>query len=281
VKTSYYYYTSTGYKTADTLLPGVGYWVKVTPAGTLILDVNQTSAQPGAIVRAPEPESYANYNSMSIEQTCDGIVSKGTLYFTGEDEQSSHLEMYGIPPSPPSDVFDVRFSSNRIVESFSVDGSIRHEIPFAIQGSGGRTRVAWTMAQKGAVRYAILQRKAHGAIVNHPLSASGSLTLDVETGDAFSLKTAGLPAEYALLQNYPNPFNPTTNIRFSLPEQSNVTLKIFNILGQAVATPLLNESLDRGDHAVVVDAKNWVSGVYFYQLSAGTYTSVKKMTLLK
>ncbi len=85
---------------------------------------------------------------------------------------------------------------------------------------------------------------------------------------------------FNLSQNYPNPFNPTTQIQFSLPAQSTVELKVFNVLGQEVAT-LIHGSLAAGLHTVNFDARNLASGLYIYRLSAGNFTSVKKMMLLK
>ena len=90
----------------------------------------------------------------------------------------------------------------------------------------------------------------------------------------------GIAQVYALAQNYPNPFNPSTKIEFSLPKQSAVDLKVFNILGQEVAT-LVHATLNAGQHAVSFDARNLASGLYFYRISAGEFSSVKKMMLLK
>jgi len=90
----------------------------------------------------------------------------------------------------------------------------------------------------------------------------------------------GQPVVYKLEQNYPNPFNPSTKIEFALPKQSPVELKVFNVLGQEVAT-LVHETLGAGSHVVTFDAKNLASGLYFYRITAGQFTSVKKMMLLK
>jgi hypothetical protein len=89
-----------------------------------------------------------------------------------------------------------------------------------------------------------------------------------------------VPTEYRLEQNYPNPFNPTTTIRFALPEQAVVTLKIFDILGREVAT-LMDEKLEAGVHKVVFDARGLPSGVYIYQLRAGSFVQQKKLALVK
>lgn len=81
--------------------------------------------------------------------------------------------------------------------------------------------------------------------------------------------------EFHLDQNYPNPFNPTTVIRFQLPVNSHVTLKVFDVLGREVVT-LVDGELNPGEHSVVFDAKDLSSGIYFYQLRANLYTKVLK-----
>lgn len=86
--------------------------------------------------------------------------------------------------------------------------------------------------------------------------------------------------DFELSQNYPNPFNPTTNINFKISNRGFVYLKVFNILGNTVAT-LINEELSAGEHEVKFDATGLPSGIYFYQLKAGNNTETNKMILMK
>ncbi|GBD86624.1 starch binding domain protein [bacterium BMS3Abin03] len=88
------------------------------------------------------------------------------------------------------------------------------------------------------------------------------------------------PVRYDLQQNYPNPFNPSTKIRYTIPEPGLVTLKVYNLLGQEVAT-LINEEQTSGVYEVTFDAKTMASGIYFYTLNTGKFVSTKKMILLK
>lgn len=92
--------------------------------------------------------------------------------------------------------------------------------------------------------------------------------------------TLSIPIKFQLEQNYPNPFNPATTIRFSIPKQSQVTLKIYDVLGREVAT-IVNKEFESGVHEVVLDSRSLTSGVYIYQIQAGEFTEMRKLMLLK
>ena len=89
-----------------------------------------------------------------------------------------------------------------------------------------------------------------------------------------------LPTTYQISQNYPNPFNPTTQINYSVPKNSYVTLKVYNVLGQEVATVFAGNQ-KAGNYIATFDGNRLASGVYFYRLQAGSFSSVKKMVLMK
>jgi hypothetical protein len=88
------------------------------------------------------------------------------------------------------------------------------------------------------------------------------------------------PSVFELSQNYPNPFNPSTSIKFSVPQDGLVSLIVYNLLGEKIAT-LINQDLKAGRHEVKFDASKIASGLYFYRLDAGEFSMVKKMMLLK
>jgi hypothetical protein len=89
-----------------------------------------------------------------------------------------------------------------------------------------------------------------------------------------------LPTEYSLSQNYPNPFNPSTIISYQIPEEGFVTIKLYDVIGNEVAI-LVNEQKSAGKYQITVNASNLNSGVYFFMLRAGKYTSTKKLILMK
>ena len=117
-------------------------------------------------------------------------------------------------------------------------------------------------------------------------SGANNVTYACESGwvygdsDGPLARTDNLPTEFGLGQNYPNPFNPTTDIEYYLPEAAHVTLDVYNVTGQKVAS-LVDRVLGAGTHTAQWDAGSYSSGVYFYRLTAGNYTETKKMVLLK
>ncbi len=117
----------------------------------------------------------------------------------------------------------------------------------------------------------IIQHTVHGfggtLIVDKPI-ISGAAT------------PQAVPEGYTLFQNYPNPFNPTTKIRFYIPQLSFVTLKVYDVLGNEIAT-FVNEEKPTGYYEVEFNSKNLVSGIYFYKLESETFIEAKKMVLLK
>ena len=89
-----------------------------------------------------------------------------------------------------------------------------------------------------------------------------------------------IPLEYSLQQNYPNPFNPTSTIVYGIPNNGIVTLRVYNLLGEVMAT-LVNEEKAAGTYDVEFSAAGLPSGIYFYKLQAGNFVESKKMILLK
>lgn len=123
--------------------------------------------------------------------------------------------------------------------------------------------------------YIVIRNNDSTMMVNLPIILNGN----AETTSIEDNKTH-LPKSFNLSQNYPNPFNPSTIIEYSIPTEQFVTLKVYDILGRLVRT-LVNEEKPAGNYRVVFNPRNFSNGVYFYKLTTGNFTSVKKMILLK
>jgi hypothetical protein len=106
------------------------------------------------------------------------------------------------------------------------------------------------------------------------------LALPAATGSAIENEPAEGKLEAGLAQNFPNPFNPITTISFSLPKESFVRMRVFNVRG-AVVKDLVAETKSAGTHSVTFDARDLSSGLYFYRLDAGDFSETRRMTLVK
>lgn len=190
---------------------------------------------------------------MSIESAAWHPKS-GLLYVSndsrGTDKKYTHLTWYGI-----------NVATKALADSFTLPSPITpvaaDELPRAIAFSAD-----------GNVAYVGLFGTAFDRIYKFTKVGTSVEKLDE------------IPTGYQLSQNYPNPFNPTTNIKFSLPESGFATLKVYNTLGQEVAT-LVNEFKHAGTYEVDFNAKDLSSGMYLYTLTTGKATISKKMLLVK
>lgn len=158
---------------------------------------------------------------------------------------------------------DTTFSSSSIVKDTSVTGTnVKLGAPLA-----ENTKYYWHVAATNAVF-------AGGAY-----SPADSFTTG--TGiDAVSESDNGIPRTFALYQNYPNPFNPTTIIRYDVPRSSQVTIRVYDVLGREVTT-LVDSKVSPGKYSVDFNGARYASGVYFFRMTAGNYVSIQKMLLLK
>ncbi len=98
--------------------------------------------------------------------------------------------------------------------------------------------------------------------------------------DIVKVEINSQPTDFVLLQNYPNPFNPSTTIKYSIPVNGNVKLTVYNSIGEEIKT-LVNEYKTSGTHEVELNAEKLTSGIYFYKIETGEFSSVKKMILIK
>ena len=188
-----------------------------------------------------------------------------------------------LPPVPPVGIFDARFSSQRMVEICGRDEA--KEFPIDFHSALYPVTMRWEV-QEGEVW------TLNSPELSETIAGSGTLMIPVETDNRLTLKreTTGVslaPKEFALLQNYPNPFNPLTIIRYQLPVQSKVTLKVYDLLGQEVST-LVDEVQEQGFRSAPFSA-NVSGGIYVYRLQARPvdgaqekgFTDVKKMIYIR
>ena len=187
-----------------------------------------------------------------------------TIYFNGTPINSANVSIstivdaYGTMTIPGG----ASYEALRIREELTINGMTSVNYSFLAK-SGAQVNVSATSP-------------------NPPNSGSinveGTVYYDGLTSSVRQISE--LPNDYSLSQNYPNPFNPSTNIEYSIPSESYVELKVYDVLGNEVAT-LVNEQQQAGIYRADFTADNLPSGVYFARITANEYSQVVKMTLLK
>ncbi len=170
---------------------------------------------------------------------------------------------------------DVRYASNQSGGKFIIklDGNIVSpavDVPVTGGWQNWQTLTLSNIQMQSGKHSMMVQFLSGGFNLNYLLFSS--------TTDAVDDNKKELT--FQLNQNYPNPFNPVTVIKYSIPLRSFVTVKVFNILGKEIAS-LVNETKNAGEYSVEFNGSNLSSGVYFYRITAGKYSDLKKMILLK
>jgi len=259
-----------GYKNVATLRVGKGYWVKVSQAGTLLVQ-SGSGLNKNAATDIGNDFSTEKINTLPRLVIEDSNGQTRTLYLSLKDDQFDRSES---PPVPPSGVFDVRFSSDRWVES--LNGT-----DLEILISSAQFPAKLSAKNLGGV---ILNVKDEigGLVLNQSLTEENELVIPRSMNKIFikSAEPSVLPSQYHLSQNYPNPFNPTSVISYALPEANHVRISVYNILGKKVAD-LVDEPQPAGYHQVEIDALYYASGIYYYVMKAKGFSAIKKMAIVK
>ena len=242
----------------------------------------------------------------------DNAGGQKTLYFgldqTAGDGIDVHLGESDLPPYPPTGAFDARWilpqngfngslsswRDYRFAEGFPYSGTIEYR--FRYQSMDGATAMFFNWNLPSEVT-GLIQDLVTGNIVNVPISGSGTYQLNnfvtlnqLKLIVYYNNTLSGVEDENQLLtkfilkQNYPNPFNPGTIISYLLPVNSNVTLKVFDMLGNEVTT-LVNDYKPAGNYKIEFNPlsgnRHLASGIYLYQLKAGNFNETKQMILIK
>ena len=253
--TSVLYGFNGSYYTADTVVPGSGYWLKTSQAGELYL----TAASGAAPSAASQDQRAQQTGTLTIR---DREGNTQTLFLVNDGEETPGMRrMAELPPVPPAGVFDVRFSSGHRLEQM---GSLSNSrFPIQISSAAYPVTLNWNMI---TLQQPVSLRLNGGETV---LSGTGSviITQPIRSISLRSVSAVNNPQDYVLRQAFPNPFNPTTLIQYYLPERSKVVLDVFNIIGQGIAT-LVNSTQDDGLQSVTWNAENIPSGIYFVRMNA-------------
>jgi len=258
--------SGTGYNSTTTLKYGAGYWVKATADGFLTINMPKD----GVV--------YADNNSVEVNKiketwgkiSFETAAGTRTLYIDNDGTGNAQFE---LPPPPPPTVFDARFATGTNVENLDAPRTIvlnSATYPVKIKVDGMDVSVKDT---KG------------GKLLNGSVRSGDYIIISDQSIKEIQISKYEVPTDFDMSQNYPNPFNPSTTIKFAIPVDSKVTVRVYDMVGQEVAQ-LMSEQLAAGYHQVEFNANKLSSGVYFYRIDAvglngKDFSSVKKMMLLK
>lgn len=258
----------TGYNSTTTLKVGAGYWIQANADGQLLINMPKDGVVYADNTSAASELDKAkeNWSKISIE-TSEGLR---TLYI---DNETNSTSSYRLPPPPPPTVLDARFSTGTYVENLSaprtlVINSTVYPVKIKVEGMDINVRDT-----KG------------GKLLNGSVRSGDYIIISDQSIKEIQISKYEVPVDFDMSQNYPNPFNPSTTIKFALPVDAKVTVRVYDMVGQEVAQ-LMAEELTAGYHQVEFNANKLSSGVYFYRIDAvglngKDYSSVKKMMLLK
>tara|TARA_Y100000031_G_C8144107_1_gene349058 strand:- start:127 stop:966 length:840 start_codon:yes stop_codon:yes gene_type:complete len=253
------YEYDTQYINTSALTSGKGYWVRAYSSGSVSLS---SSGQARVSKNYQLNNLDANTFIFSNNEGLTTSLYAGVLL--SEDEMMS----YSLPPLPPAGGFDVRFSDDLKVTENGGEVLVQNESwPLIVNWNKEHGTGNW-----------VLVDGINGK--EYMLNENGSIEITEPTERLKLYKTTLTPEHFALYQNYPNPFNPVTTIHFNLPEDTDVTLNVYDLSGREIAE-LVTGRMTAGTHSVLWDAIDASSGVYIYQLTSGNTQLTKKLVLLK
>ncbi len=280
-----------GYYPEDTLKPGLGYWIKVDNAGGLVIRAASSIEPMVAVTKAEVSKSketsaeIAARENLSFLSVKDNLGRERILYVSPEDAEIDG-GVFELPPPPPSGMFDVRYESQSSLAVVAGEKGKRQEFPIAIAGAEYPLTIKWN-GRPGDNTYA-LEAISSSSKKAERISFADDRSVTLTKGKAVGLKLVAegmtekeLPKQFALKQNYPNPFNPVTSIAFDLPRTVQVSIIVYNLLGQQVAVLLDNVEKEAGTYNVEFEGEGLPSGLYLYRMQADDFVQTKKMTLLK
>jgi len=218
----------------------------------------------------PSPDQGRKDMAFSAERIGNGTVPEQlNLFIAGETGDVLQDSVYRI-------VCYVSDSGNRLVPEFS------REVTFTLTGPGNLSENTITLRNGvGTVTYELTSPQSGGISIRAESDELSPANLHRQLITDITSETSRLPDRFALEQNYPNPFNPVTRITYTLPRTSTVTLRVFDVAGHLVRTLIEEEARDPGQHEILFNGGDLSSGIYFYQINAGSFTAVKRMVVLR
>ena len=265
---------SDGYTPVSTLAPGEGYWINASASGTLTLGGSGDGSSLTAGTRlqnAGEDEKTASLH------VTDDEGREATLWLR-RDRPTSKQQRHMLPPTPPGGTFDVRFANGGALAPVASGAGPPSVHDVKLQG------VAYPLTlrlQGGSRAGAVRVRKDRGPDADVTTLTAEAPSVTLQDGDGqLQVGLQPAPDQFSLQNSAPNPASGPATIAFSVPEQTHVTIDVFDVLGRRVAT-LADGQREPGRHDVRLDVGSLSSGTYFYRMSADGFSKTRRLEVVR
>ena len=275
---------SGSYTVATIINPGRGYWVKTNAAG--IMHLCSTS---GAIAKqSPGISELSGLDRVTIQE----VKGRSQTLYIGSDAilSAEAAHKYELPPSAPEKALNVRFASGRMVEVYpsQPDHANLNEYTITMDDAVYPLSLSWESQPGEHQKLAIMATTPKERQLLGIINGTGKVTISDPNVTKLVLKLVdglAVPKEFALSQNYPNPFNPTTQFSVDVPKAAAVNITVYDVLGRKIAT-LMNGEQAAGYHVTEWDSRDEhgltvPSGMYMVRMTAGDFSQVRKILLMK
>lgn len=258
------YVTDQGYEEVSTILPGLGYWIKVNDNGYYHLEQNNLKVITGR--KNSRNDVYANSTKIEIR---DNKAHNGQLFLA---DKNTDIEKYQLPPVPPTEVFDVRFRGDYKVDNVN-------ETVINLQGVEYPLSISVKYADKDLTFSDAVTGEVYGTIAK---GTNGNVMIENSISNAIVVNRTETVDNQFGIDVYPNPANESgvVNIAYTIANDEFVTISLFDAIGNKVAT-VLNNNVNAGTYTINYDVNNLTVGNYIVRIEAGANVTTQKISIVK
>ncbi len=255
------YLTNQGYREVSQIDPGKGYFVKLNGEGFYKIQADVTKSSEGVT----KGDVLASCASVTVR---DNSERENVLFLT-EGRNNIDVNQFELPPTPPMDWFDARFSNNSYVESGD-NATLRFQgVTYPVSLTFNNNKATYTVVEP-----------LTGNVIGQVNNGNGKVVINNERISNVRILVSNTEAGNYDITASPNPTVGVAHVSFTLPETQNVTVKVFNTMGQEIAT-LVNGVVSKGSTTVDFDGSNVAEGTYLVKLVAGDFVAVRKVNIVR
>ncbi len=260
------YVTNRGFQEISEMRPGLGYWIKCDANGyvSLTAPANQRIADAG-FTPSEKAKVYEQSDKIIIR---DNAQSKSQLYMTGR--QDVDVSKFEMPPAPPIGVFDIRFESNRNLSNSNS----------SVISLNGVTYPVSIGINDADAKYSFYDAATNEFLGTIDQGSNGSIVINSERSNAVRVMKETMGVAGFSFTSYPNPVENFSTIEYTLTENENVSIKLYDAIGNEVSS-IMNGYRNAGSYSETLDVTMLAGGRYILKIVAGNNTAVTPVTVIK